>query len=106
MGNNVRQSGSFPTVAYIRKGTPKQIRNKDGRDYNVMGKDLRSKFRIEFLSGTNFKRENGKPSIREVWHNLHEKDYVKYGNKFVTEDGYEVSYIRAMIPTANVMDGW
>ncbi len=102
----VRQSGSFPTVAYIRKGTPKQIKTKDNREYNVMGRDLKSKFRIEFLSGTNFKRENGKPSIREVWHNLHEGDYVKYGDKFVTEDGYEVSYIRAMIPTVKVMDGW
>lgn len=103
---STRQSGSFPTVAYIRKGTPKQIRSRDNREYNIMGKDLKSKFRIEFLSGTNFKRENDKPSIREVWHSLHEKDYVKYGSGFVTQDGYEVSYLRAMIPTARVMDGW
>ena len=71
-----------------------------------MGKDLKNKFRIEFLSGTDFQREGGRPSIRQIWHNLHEKDYVKYGDKYVTPDGYEVDYIRAMIPTARVMDGW
>jgi hypothetical protein len=104
---NLRQSVAFPTVAYIRKGTPKRIMlNKDKKEYEAMGKDLKNKFRIEFLSGTDFKRENGKPSIREVWHSLHAKDYVKYGDKFVTPDGYEVEYIRAMIPTAKVMDGW
>jgi hypothetical protein len=104
---SIRQSIGFPTVAYIRKGTPKRImRNKENQEYQAMGKDLKNKFRIEFLSGTDFQRENGKPSIREVWHSLHEKDYVKYGDKFVTPDGYEVDYIRAMIPTARVMDGW
>lgn len=102
-----RQEIGFPTVAYIRKGTPKRIMlNKDKKEYEAMGRDLKNKFRIEFLSGTDFSRENGKPSIREVWHNLHAKDYVKYGDKYVTPDGYEVEYIRAMIPTAKVMDGW
>lgn len=104
---NVRQSVGFPTVAYIRKGTPKRIMlNKDKKEYEAMGRDLKNKFRIEFLSGTDFQRQDGKPSIRQVWHNLHEKDYVKYGDKYVTPDGYEVDYIRAMIPTARVMDGW
>lgn len=104
---NVRQSVGFPTVAYIRKGTPKRIMlNKDKKEYEAMGRDLKNKFRIEFLSGTDFQRENGKPSIRQVWHSLHEKDYVQYGDKYVTKDGYEVDYIRAMIPTAKVMDGW
>jgi len=63
-----------------------------------MGKDLKSKFRIEFLSGTK--------DMKAKWQSLHEKDYVKYGSNFVTEDGYEISYIRAMIPTARVMDCW
>lgn len=104
---SVRQSVGFPTVAYIRKGTPKRIMlNKEKKEYQVMGKDLKNKFRIEFLSGTDFQREGGRPSIRQIWHNLHEKDYVKYGDKYVTPDGYEVDYIRAMIPTARVMDGW
>ncbi len=104
---NVRQSVGFPTVAYIRKGTPKRIMlNKDKKEYEAMGRDLKNKFRIEFLSGTDFQRQDGKPSIRQVWHSLHEKDYVKYGDKYVTPDGYEVDYIRAMIPTAKVMDGW
>lgn len=105
---SVRQSVGFPTVAYIRKGTPKRILlNKDTKKpYEVMGKDLRNKFRVEFLSGTDFKRAGGRPSIREIWHSLHADSYVKYGDKYVTPDGYEIEYIRAMIPTAKVMDGW
>jgi hypothetical protein len=94
----VRQAVSFPTVAKIRKGTPKRIGTKDGREYQMMGKDLKNKFRIEFLPGTK--------DIQEKWHTLHEKDLVKYGDKFVTAEGYEVNYIRAMIPTEKVMDGW
>lgn len=104
---NTRQTVSFPTVAYIRKGSPKRIMvNESGKEYEVMGRDLKNKFRVEFLSGTDFQREAGKPSIRETWHKLHEKDYVKYGSKYVTPDGYELEYIRAMIPTAKAMDGW
>jgi len=104
---NVRQSIAFPTVAYIRKGTPKRImKNKEGKEYLAMGKDLKNKFRIEFLAGTDFKRDNGRPSIQEIWHSLHAKDYVNYGDKFATTHGYEVDHIRAMIPTAKVMDGW
>ena len=64
MSKPVRQQVSFPTVAKIRKGTPKKWMEKNGKRFPAMGRDLKNKFRIEFLSGTN--------DIRTVWHNLHE----------------------------------
>ena len=106
----VRQSTGFPIVAKIRKGTPKQkiikTYNGEQREVEIMGNDLKNKFRIEFLPGTDTKREDGQLSIREKWHALHEKDYVKYPKTFVTPDGYEVAYLYAMIPTEKVFDGW
>jgi hypothetical protein len=90
---------AFPTVAKIRKGTPKQKRTKNGRSYEIMGKDLKHKFRIEFLPGAE--------AIKQKFHALHEKEYVKYPeDKFVYPDGYEMEYIRAMLPTKNAMDSW
>jgi hypothetical protein len=88
-----RQSVGFPTVAKIRKGTPKI---KQG-EREMMGKDLKNKFRIEFLPGT--------ANIRANWHAIHENDYVKYPTH-ATADGYELEYLRAMIPTESVWDGW
>ena len=98
MSKPVRQQVSFPTVAKIRKGTPKKWMEKNGKRFPAMGRDLKNKFRIDFLSGTD--------DIRTVWHNLHEKDYKEYGDEYLTRDGYEVQYIRAMIPTAKVLDGF
>lgn len=88
-----RQSVGFPTVAKIRKGTPKRKTERG----EIMGADLKNKFRIEFLPGT--------ANIRANWHTIHEKEYVQYPNH-VTPDGYELEYLRAMIPTESVWDGW
>lgn len=95
---NERQRVAFPTVANIRKGKPRRKVKKFDKLIEVMGPDLKNKFRVEFLPGTQ--------SIRETFHKIHGGDYVKYPSEFLTPDGYELSYIQAWIPTANVFDGW
>lgn len=107
---NTRQSGAFPIVAKIRKGKPKQKMIKTygdvKKEIEIMGPDLKNKFRFDFLPGTDSPQPDGKPSIRQVFHALHEKDYVKYPDKFVTADGYEVTHIKAMLATTKALDGW
>ena len=48
----VRMQGAFPIVARIRKGSPKETIDKNGRQVEVMGKDLNDRFRVEFMPGT------------------------------------------------------
>jgi hypothetical protein len=104
---SVRQQIAFPTVAKIRKGTPKKYAEKNGNKYLAYGDDLKNKFRVEFLPGTDTKREDGKPSIRETWHNLYSKEYKKYDSeKYVTDYGYEMSYVLATLPTLRALDGF
>lgn len=99
MTTPARQSGSFPTVANIHKGTPKRKMVKNGNNIEIMGLDLKNKFRINFLPGT--------AGARESWHALHEKEYVKYPtDKFVIPDGYEVEVLHARIPSASVWHSW
>jgi hypothetical protein len=102
MTTPVRQSVGFPTVANIRKGTPKKKIKKtydnETKIVEVMGVDLKNKFRIDFLPGT--------ADARKDWHAVHEKDYVKYPENFVTPDGYEVDILHAMIPLTKVWDCW
>lgn len=94
-----RQTAAFPEVAIIRKGTPKQKgQPKNGKDTWIQGKDLKNKFRINFLPGAD--------KARAAFHAKHEKDYVKYGDKFAVADGYELKEIRAMIPFADSFAGW
>lgn len=93
-----RQAVSFPDVAIIHKGTPKQIIEKDGRKIEIQGKDLNSKFRIHFLPGTE--------TVRADWHKKHAEEYKKYGDKFAIPDGYEVESLRVVIPAPSVWDAW
>ena len=90
-----RQRTAFPTVANIRKGTPR-FKTTEGKER--MGKDLKNKFRVEFLPGTG--------GIRETFHKIHPDSYVKYPSNFLTPDGFELTYLQARIPTKSVWDGW
>lgn len=99
MATPTRQTAAFPEVAIIRKGTPKQKGQvKNGKDTWIQGKDLKNKFRINFLPGAE--------KARAAFHAKHEKDLVKYGDKFAIADGYEVKELRAMIPFADAFAGW
>jgi hypothetical protein len=105
--SSLRQSIAFPTVAKIRKGTPKKKATGKNGSYLTFGDDLKNKFRIEFLPGTDTKREDGKPSIREAWHNIHSKEYKKYDSEcYATDYGYEMSYVLATLPTLRALDGF
>jgi len=98
MATPTRQQVGFPTVANVRKGTPKRKMKKNGRDIEIMGLDLKSKFRIDFLPGTQ--------DVRRDWHALHEKDYVKYPDNSTIADGYEVTLLNARVPSASIWDSW
>lgn len=95
----IRQTAAFPEVAIIRKGTPKKKgQPKNGKDTWIQGSDLKNKFRINFLPGTD--------GTRAVFHKIHEKEYVQYGPQFAIADGYEVKELRAMIPFGDAFKGW
>ena len=102
MTTPTRQAVGFPTVATIRKGTPKRKMEKNyngtKKTVEILGLDLKNKFRIDFLPGTQ--------KARDSWHALHIKDYVKYPDNFVVRDGYEVETIRAMLMTPTVWESW
>jgi len=93
-----RQAVSFPDVAIIHKGSPKKIMEKDGRKIEIQGDDLKNKFRIHFLPGTD--------DVRASWHAKHTQEYKKYGDKFAIPDGYEVENLRVVIPAPSVWDAW
>lgn len=93
-----RQNVSFPDVAVIKKGTPKQVVEKDGKKILIQGKDLKNKFRIHFLPGTD--------EARNAFHNLHATELVEYGQNFSIPNGYEVTSIVAVIPSPSVWDSW
>lgn len=93
-----RQSISFPDVAIIHKGTPKQIVEKDGKTVQIQGKDLNQKFRIHFLPGTE--------SVRAKWHAKHAQHFKQYGTKYAIPDGYEVEELRVVVPSQSVWDAW
>jgi hypothetical protein len=96
-----RQLTGFPTVAKIRKGMPKRKTERG----ETMGPDLKNRFRIEFLPGTNLAAP-GEKSVREKFHALHEKEFIKYPENFVTREGYELTFLQATIPCHKVWDGW
>lgn len=96
--SNPRQSISFPEVAIIHKGTPKQRLKKGEKIVEIQGKDLKDKFRIHFLPGTE--------DARSAFHEKNAKNYVKYGDKFTIPDGYEVSSMRVVVPAPSVWDAW
>lgn len=93
-----RQSVSFPDVAVIHKGTPKQIIEKDGRPVEIQGKDLNNKFRVHFLPGTD--------DVRRDWHTKHAAEFKEYGPKFTIPSGYEVESLRVVIPAPSVWEAW
>ena len=100
---SVRQSIAFPTIGKIRKGLPKQKVEKNyggqTKTIDVMGRDLKTKFRIELLPGL-------KPEMKEKFHETFKKFYVKYPDNFLTPEGYEMEYIRAVIPTKQALAGF
>lgn len=98
MNKSLRQDLAFPEVALIKKGTPKQIVTKEGKSYKIQGKDLKQKFRIHFLPGTE--------DVKAAWDKFHAKEYVKYGDKFAIPDGYEVTSVVAVLPSQSVWDSW
>src|SRR3990172_504930 len=98
MATPTRQQEAFPTVANIHKGTPKRKIKNNGKEIEIMGLDLKNKFRIDFLPGTQ--------EARRDWHALHEKDYVRYPDNFTIADGYEVTVLNARVPSASVWNSW
>jgi hypothetical protein len=93
-----RQSISFPDVAIIHKGTPKQKIEKDGKIIEIQGKDLNKKFRIHFLPGTE--------DVRAIWHKKHAQEYKQYGDKFTIPDGYECENLHVIVPAPSVWEAW
>lgn len=96
-----RQQISFPTVAYVRKGKPKiKVTRADGTSYETLAKlaDLKDKFRIHFLPGTE--------TARAMYHIRHDKELVDYPPPSTIANGYEVQEIRAIVPVTNIWSAW
>lgn len=53
---------SFPQIGVIRKGSPKEKRTKEGREYEIQGKDLQY-FRVEI--------DESEPKAREIFAKLY-----------------------------------
>ena len=79
-----KQSSAFPEVAVIRKGGAKKTINKNGRDIQVVGDDLRDHFRVVFAPGAE--------DISKRFVEVYKTD--------------QPTRIRAMIPFSSVMRAW
>ena len=79
-----KQQSAFPVVATIRKGGAKKRVNKNGREIEVVGDDLKDKFRVVFDPGT----EDIQRRFQEVYQTS------------------EPTRIRAMIPFTSVSKAW
>ena len=93
-----RQAISFPDVAIIHKGSPKQRIERDGRTVEIQGKDLNQKFRLHFLPGTD--------DVRASWHAKHAGELKEYGPKYTIPSGYEFESVRVVVPAPSVWDAW
>ena len=81
MTTTVRQSAAFPTVAILRKGGPKVVR--EGKE--VFGPDLNDRFRVDWLPGVD-------PAIRKMFEDIYKTD--------------QPHSLRAMIAFPNVFQAW
>jgi hypothetical protein len=79
-----KQNSSFPEVATIRKGGAKKKMNKNGREIEVVGDDLKDKFRVVFAPGA--------------------EDIAKRFQEVYKTD--QPTKIRAMIPFTSVSKAW
>lgn len=56
---------AFPQIGVIKKGSPKEKRSKDGREYEIQGKDLKH-FRVEF--------DAAEERIKQIFENTYGKE--------------------------------